>query len=1106
MLVTRRLLAISCLVLLACFDALGQTSRGTITGIVKDPSGAVVPKARIELVNVGQNSTRSTESNDTGLYRFDAVDPGDYQIKVSLAGFSTFETSPFPIAAAQVATIDATLETGQTVTTVNVADVSVSLQTEAPVRAATIAPVQATELPVALRNPALLALTIPGVSSNRGGFGTSTFPVNGSRGRSNNFLLDGTENNDISITGQALRITNPDAVAEVSVQTSNYDAEFGRAGGAVVNTITKSGTNEFHGTASYLVESTRFNAMTNQESLNAEVRRRGRPLPGTDQYFSGTLGGPILRNKTFFFGAFQENRTLSSSTASRIHLSAAGRATLRALYPVGTRPNVDLYLANTEGAVATTQLAPLALGDGRPNLEFGTVARSFSNFFESTLPMVKVDHRFNDTNLLMARWAWDDRQNTGTVGTAPGFDTTSRSRFLNLLVSYTRVFSPTVTNELRLPYNRPTLSSPNDAENPLAGQIPNIDIGGFQATTLGVASTLPQGRVANNYGLQDTITVVQGRHSLRFGLDLLLQRARQFAPVAHRGDIAYRASTGYTAFANFIDDFGGSGGGASKDFGSPAYYPSLFRQAYFFQDRWRVTNNLTMTLGARYEYFGLPMNSLRTPAFTGLFNIDPRTFTGPFTEPNRVPADRNNWAPVAGLAWSPSFTEGVLGKLLGDKQFVVRAGYQIGYDSFFNNIASNAATAAPNIIATNTPSVVTAANPRGLPNMLASLPRAPRPLTPLDSQGNLVASNLVNPYYQRWSFGIQRNLPFNFLLDTAYVGSRGVKLYANEDLNPLVPPAFQIMPQGLTEANVPYRPLQGRYDNLQGARTIRTNNGNSSYHSLQIDARRRFANGLMFSGAYTWSKFMDNASEVFNWNGFQIPASPAIPSIFGGQPLEKSVSAFDRTQRAVFTWVYELPFYKKQRGVLGHLAGGWQASGVATFESGVPFTVVNGLDADGFGGGFDRPLFNPSGAPGVRAQVSTTSPTGYINPDNGNAPINPQEARFIQLPTCNFTRNPSGCPTGNLGRNTERSKGTNNVNMNFKKRTAITEQVTTELWVEFFNIFNHPQYGLPGEGAFQPASPAMQSNVATSPAGRFLRPEFQDGGARVARFGFKLRF
>jgi len=1106
MIATRRILSLLFLTLLAGASALAQTSRGTITGIATDASGGAVAKAKVELINLGQNATRSTETNETGLYRFDAVDPGDYQIKVSMSGFGTFETSSFPVAAAQVTTVDARLELGQTTTTVTVMDMAVVLQTEAPVRASTIAPVQATELPVALRNPVMLALTVPGVSSNRGGFGVSTFPVNGSRGRSNNFLLDGTENNDISVTGQAFRVTNPDAVAEVSIQTSNFDAEFGRAGGAVVNTITRSGTNELHGTASYLIESTKFNAITNQESLNPEIQRRGRPLPGTDQFFAGTIGGPVIKNKTFFFGAFQENRTLATSTASRVHLSAAGRATLRALYPSGTKPNADLYLANTEGAVANTQLAPLALGDGRPNLEFGTIARSFNNFFESTLPMVKVDHRFNDTNLLMARWAWDDRQSTGTVGPGPGFDTSSRNRFLNLLVSYTRVFSPTLTNELRLPYNRPTLDSPNDAVNPVAQQIPTIDIGGFQATTLGVASNLPQGRIANNYGLQDTMTVVRGRHSLRFGGDLLLQRARQFAPVAHRGNIAYRASTGYTAFANFIDDFGGSGGGASKDFGSPAYYPDLFRNAYFFQDRWRTTNDLTLTVGVRYEYFGLPMNTLRTPAFTGLFNIDPRTFTGPYTEPNRVAGDKNNWAPTVGLAWSPSFTQGLLGKLLGEKKFVIRAGYQIGYDSFFNNIASNAATAAPNIIATNTPSTVTAANPRGLPNMLASLPRVARSLTPLDSQGNLVASDLVNPYYQRWSFGLQRNLPFNLLLDASYVASRGVKLYANEDLNPLVPPAFQIMPAGLTEANVPYRPLQGRFDNLQGARLIRTNNGNSSYHSLQIDARRRFTNGLTFTAAYTWSKFLDNASEIFAWNGFQIPATPAVPSIFGGQPQEKAVSAFDRTGRAVFTWVYELPFMRTQRGLLARMAGGWQASGVATFESGIPYTIVNGLDADGFGGAVDRPLFNPSGAAGVRAQVSTSSPTGYINPDNSNAPINPGEARYIQLPTCNFTRNPSGCPTGNLGRNTERSKGTNNFNMTFKKRTVIDEQFSTEVWAEFFNIFNHPQYGSPGEGAFQPASPALQSNVATSPARRFLRPEFQDGGGRAVRFGLKVRF
>jgi hypothetical protein len=445
---------------------------------------------------------------------------------------------------------------------------------------------------------------------------------------------------------------------------------------------------------------------------------------------------------------------------------------------------------------------------------------------------------------------------------------------------------------------------------------------------------------------------------------------------------------------------------------------------------------------------------------------------------------------------------------------VIRMGYQLGYDSFFNNIASNAATSSPNVVATAVPSVVSAALPRGLTNVTGALPLTPRPLSPLDSQV-LVVQNLVNPYYQKWSFGIQREMPGNLVVDMSYVGSKGTKLYVNEDMNPLMPAAQRITPAGFTGSltctpNTAGCLISGRLDNLQGSRLIRTNGGSSNYHSGQVLVTRRFTNGFSLSSAYTFSKLIDNGSEVFGVADTNLPQQSSFPAIFGGQRLERAVSLFDRPHRFSLTYVYELPFFRDQRGFMGHLLGGFQLSGVTTWESGVPLTVINGQDADSIGGNLDRPDFNPAGQTGVRAvpalATATVNPCGvavgatfYTNPDAGSACINPATAQFIGLLAGTGRR-------GNLGRNTLRTPGQNNWNMNLLKRVRIDETKFVELRAEFYNVFNHPQYGTGSVSPFSPAGTGVPANVFTSAAGQFLHPEFSDGGGRVIRYQLKFAF
>jgi hypothetical protein len=593
-----------------------------------------------------------------------------------------------------------------------------------------------------------------------------------------------------------------------------------------------------------------------------------------------------------------------------------------------------------------------------------------------------------------------------------------------------------------------------------------------------------------------------GKHSFRFGTDLLDQRSKQAAPFNIRGTLNYQFSTQggrYSGLANYLADYGGSGGGAAHDFGSASYYPVLFRQAYFMQDRWRTTESLTLTLGVRYEFFGNPINSLRTPAYTGLFNINPVTFTGPYSQPNHVNSDLNNWSPSVGVAYAPS-KSGPFG-IFGDKKTVFRAGFNMGYDSFFNNIASNAVASAPNNVSTSIPSVASSSQPRGLANLSGNLPLT-GVFSPLSSQ-TLVLNNLVNPYYMHWSAGFQRELPGKFVVEASYVGTRGIRLFATEDLNPLVPSSLQNFPAGYSAASFPASRLQGRFDPLQGSRNIRTNGGSSKYHSGQLSVNRRFANNLLFQLSYTRSKFLDNGSDIFSTAGNNQTQSSAVPSIFGGLTRDWGLSNYDRPNRVTISSVYELPFMRRQQGLIGHVVGGWQLSGIYEMESGAPINITAGLDEDGIGGNMDRPNYNPDGIPGSRAVPSTNSATGYINPDTG-ASINPATAMYVALPACASTVTP--CVTGNLGRNTARTPIRNNFDATLQKSISITERMRFEFRAEFYNLFNHRQYGNTSVSPFDAGTTTIGANVNNTGVNRFLNPIYADGGARVIRYQLKFVF
>ena len=1041
------------------------TSRGTVTGTVTDPSGALVANATVILTEPATDVSRRTTTNSAGIYRFDAVDLGTYVVEVQAPGFRTLRKSGLEVQAARQLEVDFALNVGGGSEIVNVeaSAAEVSLQTSEQVRSEHISSRAVTNLPLIGLDSLTLAMTAPGVvvspNSNINQNGTLVFTVNGQRPRGNNFLIDGVENNDISVTGPAYTITNPDAIEEVNVQTSNFTAEFGRAGGGIINQITKSGTNSLHGTAAYAYTGDVFKAL----NYNQKVGGLTRPPRNVHNIPWFSIGGPVVlphlydgRSKTFFFAAAQWDREFGKATTNvRIPTDDPTLGVAAVLQPLAAScPNVALYLkalGSVRGATSLSNIsiqAPSATGTCNgsartgQNIQTGLFVRVASAAIPDNNHQIRIDHIASDRQSLSFRWLYDSNTNdpgfntNGVVGVLPGFDNSFTGKTLGGTFSDTYTFSPTVTNEFRFNYGRIGFNFPPASTDAFHNNLQSYAISGIAG--FGLATNIPQFRFANNWQYADAVNVVRGKHSFKFGGDFLRQLARQHPPFNERGSLTYGPSTGATAFGNFIDDFGGSSGSLNRLFGNSVYYPNLFRQSYFFQDSWKVTTDLTLNLGLRYENYGTPANIFTIAAFT---NYDPVNFA----TPHKVDADNNNFAPTVGFAWSPS------NGLFGEHKTVIRGGFQTTYDSQFNNLLSNIAGSTPNAIGGTITSSVTTAATRGTPNFSGLFPSIqPTPLTKATAQSNLFPKKLVNPYTDRWSLGVQRELPAGLILDVSYVGSISKKQYRTIDVNPVVNaatgdrlhPELQITAP-TSAANIAIR--QG-----EGIRTIRASSANGNYNGLQTEVRRNFSStplgNFLLSANYTYGHSLDEISDVFNQlsnaSSFQ-----SVSEVLGVSPrIDYADSDFDFRHSSVISWVWDLRGPKT--GVLGQILGGWTLAGIERFESGFPYTVHNGTDRNKDGQAApDRPDIGNLSAPlNTRAVISSTCATGYANPDAGNACVAASAVHFIEA---------TGLPTGNtVRRNSVHGKGLDRLDLNIRKTFPITERFKLQYAVEMLNAMN----------------------------------------------------
>lgn len=1113
---SRLLLILGLLFLAVTVQSFAQTSRGTVTGVVTDPSGAVVPNATVTLSSTGTGVVSTTTTNTAGIYRFEAVLLGDYVVAAQAPGFGKTKGN-VTVNAGLVSGHDFTLTIAGSGETVTVEAAAPQLQTEEAARGGAIPSVSLANMPITGQNSLNLMLTLPGVvKSNMAGGGaldSGIGAVNGARARSNNFMIDGSANNDISVAGPAFTLTNNDALQEVAIQTSNFTAEFGRSGGAVINQVTKSGTNKVHGTLATVYRSQVLNASTNTQRINfANKTTKVVKTKFKENIPAFTIGGPVVipkfydgHNKTFFFAAGQWDRYSAGGNPTDFPKvpTAAGVATLQAL--AATCPNVARFLdllGSTRGASGTSTTSSIGIalpaayaatscgGGDRAGLsvEVGPYSRLAQRIVLDNNHLIRIDHVASDKQNMSFRWLWDSYQDTdGNIGINSAFDIPYKGKTMSGNFNHAYMIRNNLLNEFRFSYTRNNYGWFFTDETSLGATTPDISITGL--TNLAVASTYPQGRVGNSFQYQDTMGWTKGKHSFRFGGEIMRQLSVQVAPFNGRGQLTYSNSTavGISALANFIDDYSGTPGAnpVAISFGSGKYWPNLFTWTLFFQDSWKIRNDLTINAGLRYENFGQPANRFKYPAFVGYKDED-------VSSTQKIDEDNNNFGPSVGFSWAPRWSNGVLGFLSGEGKGVLRGGYQVSYDTWYNNLLSNMAAGSPNALGNQN---VTSAYARGVEdvsNVFDSL--VPVAINPYTTQQSMFSKHIRNPYYHRFSLGVQRELPSSVVVDLSYVGTLGRQLFFTNPLNPGVPNAAGTA--AATQSTAYGTQTLRKYPN-RGLIQIRDSGLTSNYNAMQLQVRRRlgqtYVGGLMLSSAYTWSRNMDVLTETFAT--YSSPQNPSRSPAWGIPLRSLDYGPADNDRRHVWSTAMMWDVRGPKKGILGQVFGGWSVSPLITITSGTPFTIINGIDRDMDGSSLgDRVnIGNPNAPITSRAKwVPATTCASRLQNPVGGACVTANDVHWVQIGTYSV-----GDPK-QARRNQNYTGGFFTVDTNILKKFTVTERVKLEYRAEIFNLTNEQNFDTPVS--------ATNRNVNAAGTYDFLNYGLTNGGSRTMRMGLKVIF
>jgi Carboxypeptidase regulatory-like domain len=1156
---------------LICFSLLGmsltfaQGTRGSIRGKVTDPQGAIIPGATVKLLNVARDQEVATVQTDNeGIYQFLEVEPSTYNIIINANGFGETRVADIRVEPNRNLQLENSLAISGQTAEVTVTAAQELLDRETPTLGTTVEGNRVVGLPLNGRNILNLALLQPGVTTNAAG----TIRVNGARSVENNYQLDGSNNNEIAGGGLTGEPPRPDAVQEFRLLTSNFEAEFGRSSGGVVNVVTKSGTNDFHGNVRMFFRPTVLSA-----ARFFDQNANQKPRPGTiDDFrrryerkeFGGNIGGPIFlprfgeggpslyngKNRAFFFVDYEGRRQLIGSTQLLSNLPTAEekqgiftRPASSLLFDPATGapfPIISTSGANVRQQIPQSRFSPigqyylgfLPTGDANGNSSVG--ADEVQNFDILT---TRVDPWVTDRQNFAVTVSYFDRATlspfpfAGTTNGAnvPGFGSMDLRTTLNIAAHHTYTFSPTVINSFLGSYarnNQPSFA-PQNTTTPAqigfsANFVANAAFAGppflflnDRGLRLGNTVQGPQARVAENFQIQDSLSWAKGDHRFKFGFDGTKYKQDQVFLFINQGAITYASSEGANSTGNDLADLMIGNSPGDLQFGSNG--DRDFRQlgaAAFAQDTWRVTNQLTLSLGLRWEYVGpmtdlynrvayyrptaaargitsqlLTSGQLRTPegiqiivgagnrAPVGLlYPGDPDPDLGGTVPAGGVNRDLNNFAPRFGFAYSLSTTEdGFLRRLMGDQATVIRGGFGVFYGAIIGDTALQQLT-APGFNGTNSffeEVGGTLANPfgpdpfplYGAPDILqptvtspflstaivvgvSPVTRALSGVSPLSQISRAIDPHIRTPYTYQYNLTLERSFLKNYVVQASYVGNRGRKLYALEQVNPAYGTTFLPYPSFIP----PAQRFAASTANIN-ARRVNTDiglgissqvaAGNSWYNAMELNLTRRYANGLLFQAAYTWSKSIsDTAGTDTNRGNLDLFDRRA----------GRGLSADDAPHRFVGSFIYDIPFGNHFSGIGKSALGGWSFGGIYTYESGKPFSVLNVTNITANGGG------SVAGTGGTFADFGP-EPFGLLDPRTNNLQaFNPLAFRNATVTDCGGV---AVCARrGTSGVNQFRlNNGINNFDLIVTKRFRFSESRNLELRFEAFNALNHTQFG-----------------------------------------------
>ena len=1042
----RRTTPILALVTLFCTAdvASSQATDGNLVGTVIDQTGAAVPTADLEIENTATGVNIATATNAVGQYRFNNLLPGRYRLKVRAGGFNSTTLEAILVELNKTATANVTLQLAAVNTLVNVHEAGTLIDTTTAQLASTFKEREAIDIPAASLPLGVLNLSLlsAGVASS-GGIGLGDGPsVGGQRPRNNNFNVEGVDNNRKDVTGHNIDIPN-EAVAEFSLLQNQYSAEFGNGSGGQFNTVVRGGGNSVHGTLYEYFQNRNLNA------VDESAARQGiRSNPRYDQNtLGGSVGGPIQRNKLFYYGLFQYNPLGQAGTPSSVILSptAEGYSQLASIAGV-SQTNVNIlkqYLAPAPAATDATMVSGV-------EIPIGIVPITKPSYTNTYSWLVSADYNISDSDQLRGRYV--NQRTSGfsetTLPDLPAFFLGRKTRQHLFTLSEFHNFSPAVLNEFRFGYNRYNDDIPaGNFQFPGLDVFPNITIEDDLNLQLGPFSDAPQSTVINTYQLIDNVSWTKGPHSMKFGWEGRKYIAPQFFTQRVRGDYNYKTLERYAL--DLSPDVLGE-----RNVGAAPYSGNQINTSAFFNDEFHFRPNLTLTLGVRYEFKGVPEGDK-------LQRLNAISSVPGLIEFRKPRAQKANFVPRVGLAYSP----GTSGRTS------IRAGFGMSYDKYFDNLGLN--SKPPQLEST------VDVNPaQTLPNFLANggIPPDARPQAFASAQEarNATSSFIVDqllPYSIQWNVGAQRVFRDDYTLEVRYLGTRGVHLPTQSRINiqsVVTPTRFlptYLQPPGAAAlADLPYT-----LGDLQAIDIVlpqwapyfdKTNitafpyRGNSIYHGLATEMTRRFKRGLLFRGAHTWSHNIDDSTADL----FSTLLAPRRPEDFQNMRKERSTSFLDRRHRFTFSWVWDTPWLStSENWFLKNIVGNFTFSGTYTYESPQLATVQSGLDSNlnGDSAG-DRASVNMNGTPNTGSDVNPIDRGGRIV-----AAGSPEIVAYVaQNPNAQYIVAGLGALT-NAGRMTIPTRPINNFDLGMKKVFSIREGTRLEFAAQFFNAFNHPQF-VPG--------------------------------------------